>query len=518
MPRVVSIWLPSWRTDRIETRARDGIGLPEAEAKALAVLATGKGGKRILALNRFAQMEGLRTGMLLTDACALLPSLATIPHEAGAERRELKRLAAACNRFSPWVAPDEPDGLWIEATGLAHLFGGEQALLDQILGSLRGLGFEARGAIAGTAGAAWALARFAKATSAVAPPGDEAEALAPLPVKALRLDAEGVALLERLGLKAIGQLYRIPRASLRARLGVAISSRIDQALGGEGEALSPLLPEPVYAARLEFPDPLTAFESLEAAAAILIADVTENLGRDGKGARRFTLALFDTQNGKAEIRFRMARPSAEAKHIGRVLKEKLATLEGQFDAASGFDAVALYALGAEPLVSRQTDILGGLRERVDNKVRMAQFLDRVTARLGEQAARRFAFAESYVPECAGAHVAAMRATHASAAPTLQTLPRPLMLLPHPEPIDVTVRVPDYPPRQFTWRRCRHTIRRAEGPERISPEWWQTGDGRRPVGRDYYLVEDESGKRFWLYREGVYGKDASQRWFLHGLFP
>ena len=181
MPRVVSIWLPSWRTDRIEKQPRDGIGLPDPEPKALAVIAAGKGGKRILGLNRCAESQGLRTGMLLTDACALLPSLATIPYEAEAERRELKRLAAACNRFSPWVAPDEPDGLWIEATGLAHLFGGEPALLDRILGYLRRLGFAARGAIAGTAGAAWALARFAKATSAVAPPGDEAQALAPLP-------------------------------------------------------------------------------------------------------------------------------------------------------------------------------------------------------------------------------------------------------------------------------------------------------------------------------------------------
>jgi protein ImuB len=179
MARVVSIWLPSWRTDRIETRAKDSIGLPEAEPKALAVIVTGKGGKCILALNRCAEKEGLRIGMLLTDACTLLPSLATIPYEAEAERRELKRLAIACNCFSPWVAPDEPDGLWIEATGLAHLFGGEQALLDQILDDLRRLGFEARGAIAGTAGAAWALARFAKATSAVAPQGDEAERLRP---------------------------------------------------------------------------------------------------------------------------------------------------------------------------------------------------------------------------------------------------------------------------------------------------------------------------------------------------
>lgn len=484
------------------------------------MIASGKGGKRIVALNMCARGAGLRTDMLLTDACAMLPSLATVPHEPEAERRELKRLAAACNRFSPWVAPDEPDGLWIEATGLAHLFGGEESLLDRILHHLYGLGFEARGAIASTAGAAWGLARFSKTPAVVVPPGEEAHALASLPVKALRLDPDGVALLERLGLKTIRQLFQIPRANLRARLGKAITCRLDQALGREGESLSPLMPEPVYASRLEFPDPLTAFEGLEETAKILIADVTESLRADGKGARRFILALFDTQNGKAEIRFRMARPSAEPKHIARVLKEKLAALQGRFDPTLGFDAVALYALGAEPLVSTQIDILGGVMERGDNKERIAQFLDRVTARLGDQAAQRFAFADSYVPERAATHVPATgaAAARASAMPSPQPLPRPLTLLPRPEPIGVTALVPDYPPRQFTWRRCHHKVERAEGPERISPEWWEDREGKTPEARDYYIVEDENGRRFWLYREGVYGKNENQRWFMHGLFP
>ncbi len=518
MQRVVSLWLPFWRTDRLERQADGGVRLHDRQAKPLAVIASGKGGKRIVALNRSAAEAGLRTEMLLTDACAMLPSLAATPYDPRAERRELKQLAAICNRFSPWVAPDEPDGLWIEATGLAHLFGGEEAFLDRIIHFLHRLGFAAQGAMAGTAGAAWGLARFSRTPSVVVPPGEEAHALAGLPVKALRIGAEGAALLERLGLKTIHQLFQIPRASLRARLGKAITCRLDQALGQEGEALSPLMPEPVYAARLEFADPLTAFEGLEQTAEILIGSVAERLKTDGKGARRFTLALFDTQNGKTEIGVRMARPSCEPKHIGRVLKEKLTALEGRFDPTLGFDAVVLYALGAEPLISRQTDILGSALDGGDDKEKIARFLDRVTARLGEKAATRFAFAESYWPERASLHSSAMAAIPArtAAAPAL-CQPRPLMLLPRPEPIAATALVPDYPPRQFIWRRRQHKITRAEGPERISPEWWQES-GKTPPARDYYVVEDERGQRFWLYREGIYSQSENQRWFMHGLFP
>jgi protein ImuB len=515
MQRVVSIWLPYWKTDRLEERAKAGANLHDPAGKPLAVIAKGKGGKRIAGLNRCARDAGLRVGMLVTDACAIVPELEAAAYDQRAEWRELKRLAGTLTRFSPWTAPDEPDGLWIEATGLAHLFGGEQVMLDMIIHHLHRLGYAARGAMASTPGAAWAMARGSKQTSVVVPPGEEAHALASLPVKALRLDAEGVALLKRVGLKTIGQLYEIPRANLRARLGKTITGRLDQALGRQGEAISPLMPEPVYAARLEFIDPLTAREGLEETGRILIESVTASLAADGKGARRFNLVLFDTQSGKAEIRFQMARPSAEPKHITRVLKERLSTLEGRFDPTLGFDAVTLYALGAEPLVSRQTDILGPALDRGKAaQEKVAQFLDRVTARLGEKAVRRVSFSESYWPERASTNVPAA-SSEADAAPKAPALPRPLLLLPRPEPIDTIALVPDYPPRKFTWRRCHHIVTRAEGPERISPEWWQ--DEKAPPARDYYVVENEGGQRFWLYREGIYGKTPDQRWFMHGLF-
>lgn len=518
MARVVSIWLPFWRTDRLERPASGGIRLHEALP--FAIVAKGKGGKRLLALNAAARETGLRPGMLLTDACAILPTLAIAPHDPQAEGDELKRLAASCNRFSPWTAPDAPDGIWIEATGLAHLFGGEQPMLRAILSYLHELGFAARAALAGTAGAAWGLARYSKAVATIVPPGDEAEAIAPLPVKALRIDADSAALLNRLGLKTVGQILDIPRASLRARLGTAITCRLDQALGHEGEALSPLMPEPVYAARIEFADPLTAFEGLERTVRILIGDVAQRLKADGKGARRFSLMLFDTENGTTKLSVRMTRSSCEPRHIVRVFKERLTALEGRFDVHLGFDAAALYAMRAEPIQGRQTDLLGGACDDGGDSERIAQFLDRVSARLGEKAASRFAFEESHWPEHAAHQVSATATqTQRAAAPDIAAT-RPLMLLPRPEPIDVIALVPDYPPRKFVWRRRHHKIARAEGPERISPEWWRGLEGAEkiPPARDYYVVEDEDGQRFWLFREGVYGKSEEQRWFLHGRLP
>ncbi len=484
------------------------------------MIAKGKGGKRLLALNGAGREAGLRPGMLLTDACAMLPTLAVAPHDPQAEGDELKRLAAACNRFSPWTAPDAPDGIWLEASGLAHLFGGEQPLLRAILTYLHDLGFAARAALAGTAGVAWGLARYSNAVATIVPPGDEAAAIAPLPVKALRIGADSAALLNRLGLKTVGQILDIPRASLRARLGTAITARLDQALGREGEALSPLMPEPVYAARIEFADPLTAFAGLEQTVRILIGDVAQKLKADGKGARRFALMLFDTENGATKLSVRMTRSSCQPGHIFRVFKERLTALEGRFGTHMGFDAAALYAMRAEPIESRQTDLLGSASDDGGDRERIAQFLDRVSARLGEKAASRFAFEESHWPEHAAHQVSATASAQMQVTAPAFSLPRPLMLLPRPEPIDVIALVPDYPPRKFVWRRRHHKIARAEGPERISPEWWRGASGgeKIPAARDYYVVEDEDGQRFWLFREGVYGKSEDQFWFMHGLFP
>ncbi|MGF1621793.1 MAG: DNA polymerase Y family protein [Rhodomicrobiaceae bacterium] len=520
MQRVISIWFPFWSTDRLERRSDGGVRLHDPAAQPLAVTEKGPGGKRLVRLNRAAREAGLHTGMLITDACAMLPTLKTAPLNRAAERRDLVRLAGICNRFTPWTAPDEPDGLWIEATGLAHLFGGEEALLPRILFYLHGLGFAARGAMAGTAGAAWGLARCHEASSVIVPSGEEVQALCSLPVKALRIDPDSTVLLNRLGLKTIGQLLAIPRASLRARLGNAITCRLDQALGANGEALSPLTPEPVYAARLEFTDPLTALAGLERTAEILIESVGEKLKGDGKGARRFSLTLFDTQNGKTEISLQMARASAEPKHISRVLKKKLGKLEDRFDPSLGFDAVALYALSAETLINRQTEILDGPADRDNHQEKFAQFLDRVSARLGDHAVTRFGFAESYWPERASFHRPASVSVRTSKAlPAISPLPRPLMLLPRPEPIEVIALVPDYPPRKFTWRRRAHLLARGEGPERISPEWWEDKESAKtPQARDYYIVEDKQGQRFWIYREDVYRASEQQRWFMHGLFP
>lgn len=451
--------------------------------------------------------------MLLTDACAILPALKTGEAAPLDEAKDLKKLAAWCRRYTPWTAPGGADGIALEVTGACHLLGGEQPLLHDLIQRFAGLGLTARAAMAGTLGAAWALARFGASDGIVAPEGGEARFIAPLPVKGLRLDESSCTLLKRLGLGAIGQLFDLPREALRARLGPGILLRLDQALGAQAEPLSPLQPEPVYAARRNFAEPVRAPGHLLFAAGHLAKDVAAQLERDGRGARRFALGFYDTQGGIFEISVSLARPSHKSDHVLRLFREKFTQAESRFNESLAFDAATLYAGRTEPLSGRQAALDGGA-STLEQEEGLASLLDRLTARLGAGAVTRFHFKESHIPERA---VTSVPVSDKTSAPPPLRRQRPLLLLPQAEPVTVLAEVPDYPPRRFTWRRVTFRVAKAEGPERLSREWWPDQQGTYRT-RDYYRVEDETGRRFWLYREGLYERGDAPRWYLHGLFP
>lgn len=451
--------------------------------------------------------------MLLTDACAILPSLKTDPADTVQEAKDLRKLALWCQRYTPCTASRGPDAIALDVTGACHLQGGEQELLDDLLFRLRGLGFTARAAMAGSFGAAWALSNYGSIGGIVVPSGEEARFLDALPVQGLRLDDAACALLKRLGLTTIGQLLRLPRGALRARLGLGVLLRLNQALGEHSEPLSPFQPEKAYAAHVNFAEPISALEHLAYATEHLATQVTAQLKGDAKGARRFKLAFYDTQGGVFTVAVALAKPGYEQSHVLRLFREKFAQFESRFDENLAFDAASLYAARMEPLTPRQSDLADGDASRLEQEAQLAALLDRLSARLGSDAVTHFDFRESHLPERA-----------AFAAPILdQVLPRPtlrrrrpLLLLPRAEPVTVMAEVPDYPPRRFTWRRVLHKVVKAEGPERLSPEWWpDEQDGS--ATRDYYTVEDESGRRFWLYREGYYQGENVPRWFMHGVF-
>ncbi|MBC8049861.1 MAG: DNA polymerase Y family protein, partial [Chitinophagales bacterium] len=294
-----------------------------------------------------------------------------------------------------------------------------------------------------------------------------------------------------------------------------VCERLEQALGLAGEGLTSLAYEPVYASRIDFAEPVTSLDAIAHVTGRLIERVAAQLRGDGKGGRRFTLSLLDTQSQVTDLNLALARPSHAPDHIARVFKERFAALEGRFDETFGFDAAALRARRIEIINPEQRDLTADRDHCASDKHALGALFDRLTARLGEEAVTRFAFPQSYVPERASISVSVLQKTAPPVRPIIG--PRPFLLLPRAEPVTVMAELPDYPPRRFTWRRVHHRVVKAEGPERIEAEWWRAGQDDAPL-RDYYAVEDETGRRFWLYREGFYvSGDESPRWFIHGLF-
>lgn len=545
----------------------------------LALVASGARGLTVTAVDAAAYAAGVRPGQGFADARAVLPSLASRPAEPGRDRAALLALARWLGRYGPARHADGEDGLWVDTTGVAHLYGGERALLADLERRLAAMGLTARVALAGSLGAAHALARYA--TTARRPwllvgeqPADTAQALADLPVAALRLDAEAVLLARRLGLERIGQLYGLPRASLARRfrsqaVASALLERLDAALGRRPEPRASLAEPPELRLAQSFPEPLISSEGLSAAVAGLAEQLCRRLGERARGLRRVRLDLYRADGTTAGIVAGTAAPVREAAHLTALLAGKLESL----DAGFGIDVVTLEALASEALQVSQvalapaaSDASGapacGLADEhdEDRAAAVARLVDRLSARLGADEVQHLAVAPSHWPERASlrrpwlsvgvgagarADDLALRARAPAFAAAHHAGARPALLLERPEPIAVMAEVPDGPPLRFTWRRIEHRVARAEGPERIEPEWWRAlPDARdRPRGRDgeqdaadalgarvpppaphrprdYYRVEDGSGGRYWLFRDGLFGRagdEAAPRWFLHGLF-
>jgi len=467
-------------------------------------------------IDRAATDAGLHAGMRLADARALRPDLRTAPADPGADRAALERLARWCTRYSPWTACDGADGILIDISGAAHLFGGEAAMLNNLAARLARMGIPARIAVADTAGAAIALARYGK--GGIAPPGALRTALADLPVAALRITDETVATLERLGLKRIGQLYDLPRASLARRFGRggaqaadAVLHRLDQALGRIFEPVDPLLPVPRWRVHRSFAEPVTDGAALEGLLMPLCAALAGRLEADGQGARRLSLSVFRVDGTQQSVAVGTHRPSRDAAHLARLFRERL----GVIDPGFGIDLMMLSADVVAPLAPAQADLTG----RAAHALALSELVDRLALRLGATHIGQIAPYESHIPERAERRVRGLSAPDWAEAPRPPGPLRPLRLLPRPEPIEVMAEVPEGPPRAFRWRRVRHRVARAEGPERIAPEWWHD-HGAAAAVCDYYRIEDDAGRRFWVFRAGLYGEEAapgSPRWFLHGLF-
>lgn len=491
-----------WRRITAQQRTLPGDDVP-------VVLATqGRHGPIIHAMNAAAAQRGITGGARVVDVQAIHPDLHVEKADPAGDIKLLDRVAHWARRWCPWTVRDGTDGIVMDVTGAAHLFGGIPAMLRDIAVRFRMQGLSARSALAPTRGAAQMLARYG-AGQVICGPQDIEVAIAPLPVTALRLEADMVRLLTRLGLKTLGALMQVPRVALMRRFDrVAEDANplvlLDRALGRLGDPLNAPADVPHWLARARLAEPvIDPGPHLEA----LAEDLCMQMARAEQGARRLRLTIYRVDGEWRSRDVALAQASRDPAHLLRLLSGKTDGIDPGF----GFDLLTLEALTVEPLALHQ-DALDGKRDAGRD---VAALLDRLTARLGPDKVTWSAWVESHLPERVETQVPALGATMHAAPELLRE--RPVRLLMPPEEIAVLYAVPEGPPARFRWRRVAYLSTRHEGPERIAPEWWRDRPGTRL--RDYYKVEVTDGRRFWLYREGILGdgRGGDPHWFLHGIF-
>ena len=471
----------------------------------LALTVRDRGSIRLAALDVTALALGLAPGMMLADARARVPDLQTLPHDPAADRVMLDWLADAADRYTPMVAVRPPHGLLLDITGCTHPYGGEAGLVEDLDRRLQRLGLTARLAVAGSPDAALALAEHGLAE------------LADLPVSVLAADEAVHLALRRAGLKTLGAVARQPRPALAARFGEAMVASLARLLGEVEVPIAPrILPAPVRV-EARFASPLAHSEAALVAIEALAVRAGLKLAERAEGGRRFAVALFRSDGHVARLAVDTAAPLREAKRLILLLRERIGALTDPLDPGFGYDLIRLDVPVVAPLAAQQLDLAGG--DLGDAEI--SALVDRLGARLGRGRVRRLVVADTHIPEQAAfdlplGDLGAPRMVWPQPQPGEPPW-RPLQLFDPPQPVEVIAEVPDGPPRRFRWRGQLHEVTAHEGPERIAAEWWRRADGAG-LTRDYFRVEDSEGRRFWLFRHGLYGSERRvPGWYLHGLF-
>ncbi len=517
-----------------------------------------KGGMRLSALDALASRAGLFVGQNLSDARALVQDLVVFEHDLDFTAHVFSEFADWHSNASPIVAVHDamtPYGdLILDITGVAHLFGGEAQMLATLTERLRALGYTTHGAIADTVGAAWAFAHFEPGRIV---PEDALEAsLGDLPVNALRLTEAQVAGLNQMGLKSIGQLYGRDRKALQARFGASLVTRLDQALSAIEERVTPRIPVAEYHAERRFAEPIGYLDDVLMTVRDLAIQLGVRLGAEALGAQAFHLFLYRVDHKVMTLSVNAARATRDATHIAQLFVHRSERLEGEYDAGFGIDMIRLAAGSLSPT----DDVQVGAFEIDDGAQDLARLYDRMTSRLGPLAVVRSKPVDTHIPERAVKLEPVVARTPDDPNALNDPPVRPLRLLPNPEPVEVIAEVPHGPPLRMVWRRISYRVLKASGPERIEAEWWRSAQkldfltapsvGEAEIApqdhadptkkrvkpeplaqhvsklesfdpdttvRDYYVVEDEGGRRFWVFRVGLYGAAKPPGWYLHGFF-
>jgi protein ImuB len=531
--RHLALHLPRWATDCLK-RADPALA---ASQRPFALWEKQKGAMKLVALDLKASAEGLFTGQNLSDAKALVTNL---------ELREIDRVfveqvfadfADWHSNASPMVAVHNAQSAWgdliLDVTGVSHLFGGEERMLQVLTERLEALGFTVNGAIGPNIGVAWALAHY---SSAAVVNDNVMEILARLPVAALRLEEAQIEGLKHLGLKQIGQLYSRDRRSLQARFGASLLLRLDQALGYVEERLTPRLPLAEHYVERRYPEPIGLIDDVLMTTRDLALQLAARLEREGLGAQAFHLFLYRVDHKVMTLSVNAARGTRDPVHIARLFAYRAERLQGEYDAGFGIDMIRLAASSVSPLSETQI----GAFATDNGAASLDQLYDRMTSRLGPLAVVRNSFVNTHIPERAVKLEPVIAAPQNRPALLPVAAPRPLRLLPQPEPITVSLaEVPDGPPPNMVWRRVTYRFVRSSGPERISAEWWLSRSKLKltvetvetaehsdtperyyeegETARDYFIAEDDGGRRFWIFRQGLFGVAQTPKWFLHGFF-
>lgn len=493
--RFVSVWFRHLNTDWFSLRQ------PRLKESPFVLRTPSHGRMVITSVNAAAEEAGIFKGMVLADARAIIPNLEVQDDKPELPVKLLNRLAEWCIRFSPVVAIDPPDGLFLDASGCSHLWGGDHGYVNDIFTKLKARGYDVQVAIADTPGVAWASARFGK--QRIIQPDKSMDALLPLPPDSLRLEPETTETLHRLGLHSISHFIHMPRPALRKRFGQHFLDRLDMATGQQMEMLQPVMPVIPFQERLPCMEPIITATGIEIAIRELLNALCARLQKENLGLRAARVSCYRTDNKLAQVEIGTNRPSYHSLHIFKLFELKL----GNIDPGPGIELFLLEATKVEeyfPEQGKMWEGSGGLED-----IRLSELLDRLSTRPGLKTIHRFVPSEHYWPERSFEPAQSLQEEPLSEWRTDKV--RPLNLLHAPEKIEVTAPIPDYPPMLFRYKNKIHKIVRADGPERIEQEWWlQQGQHR-----DYYYVEDEEGHRYWIFRLGHYD-DKTFQWFIHGF--
>jgi protein ImuB len=495
--RFAAIWFRHLTTDWLTLRRPTLRGLP------FVFTAPERGRMMIVATTLAAEAQGVQTGMPVADAKAMVPDLLVFDDKPERKNNLLKALGEWSIRYTPIVAVDFPDGLIFDISGCAHLWGGETAYLKEIVTRLKTKGYDVRGAIADTPGTAWAISRFGSGNPVIES-GKEAEALLSLPPAALRLELPILQRMHKLGFYQIKNFIAMPRSALRRRFGESLLLKLDRALGREQEFIQPIqVPEP-YQERLPCLEPIRTAVGIEIAIQRLLETLCLRLQHDGMGLRAATLTGYRVDGKVIQVDIGTNRATHQVSHLFKLFELKINTIEP----ALGIELFVLDALKVQEVSTLQEALWAGNPGLNDQK--LAELLDRLEGKIGPGTVHRYVADEHYWPERSF-----KPATLNEKATTNWRLdrPRPVQLLAKPEAVEVTAPIPDYPPMMFRYKGKIHQIKKADGPERIEREWWLDSGEHR----DYYYVEDEEGKRYWLFRSGHYDEEHRKQWFIHGFY-